>query len=146
MKAVVLIVSFGQNRSVWEATGYSVTPVKLFCCPRIYMGRDFLCSFKISWNTEYHSFAVHLHPFGVFCIFSLKWSFHLQFHLFSSSSSVAFTWNAHLFVLPKTSLLLHLIFTLTHLARPFLPSPILNSVALSHINNKFLFFMFKVSS
>lgn len=100
------------------------------------MGRNFLCPFKSSWNTEFHSFVVHLHPLWDLCIFSLKWSFHLQFHLFSSSSSsVAFTWNAHLFVLPKTSLLLHLIFTLTHLARPFLPSSILTSVALLHINN-----------
>lgn len=35
---------------------------------------------------------------------------------------------------------------LTHLARPFLPSSLLPSVALLHLNNKFLFFVFQVSS
>lgn len=60
-------------------------------------------------------------------------------------SSVAFTWNAHSFALQETSPLLHLIFTFSHLARPFFSSSVSPSVILLHLNNQALFFMFKVS-
>lgn len=99
MKALVLIVQFGQNRLVWETSEYPVSLVRLFYSQLICMGRDFffplLCEIHSTIRLLFNCIL-----FLIFHIFSPKWSYHLQFHLLCCS--VAFTWNGHSFVLQKT--------------------------------------------
>lgn len=130
LKAVVLIVHFGQRGRVWETTGCALTSVRLFYCQLVYIAAEIV----------FHWLSVRIKNSAINVLFNSI--FFGLFHTFCPTQSFVCSFAFHIILLissPSLEILIHLLCRKSllhilslhwHFARLFLPSSVPPSVAL----------------